>query len=326
MFAFNEPWWFLLLLLLIPMAYHHRRGLKVAVPTSSQLLFQNLPRSRTRFLVHGGFLLRALGITLAVLAMARPQYGKGEVKKISDGLDIMMVVDTSGSMRARDFVIGGDRPTRLEVVKRVMADFIKAREADRIGLVVFGTEAFTQAPLTMDHDSLQMFLSRIRISMAGDSTAIGDGIATAVKRLKDIEAKSKVVILLTDGTNTAGRVDPLAATAAAKTLGVKIYTIGVGSQGKVPINIGGRMRRVRMAIDEPLLKKIAGDTGGQYFRATATEALVKIYDNIDKLETREVELEEFRDFEERFSLFLWPALLFFFAEWLFGLTPWRKVP
>lgn len=223
-------------------------------------------------------------------------------------------------------MINNERPTRLEVVKSVIAQFIHERPDDRIGMVVFGTEAFTQAPLTLDHQVLNRFLTEVRVSMAGDATAIGDGLATAVKRLKDVTSKSRVVILLTDGSNTAGRIDPLAAAKAAEALGIRVYTIGVGSEGTAPMVIEGRTHMVPVEIDEKLLQEIARTTGGNFYRATDTEALVAVYRTIDRLEKTRAEIKQFRQLDEKFAVFLWPAISCLFLEALFMLTPWRRVP
>jgi Ca-activated chloride channel family protein len=269
---------------------------------------------------------RALALVLLAIAAARPQGGPVKAKQTNEGLDIILAIDTSRSMEARDFVLNGERPTRLEVIKDVISTFIGSRPADRIGLVVFGTAAFTQAPLTLDHEVLQRFVKRIKIGMAGDATAIGDGLGTAVNRLKDIEAKSKVVILLTDGSNTAGRLDPIAAAEAAKALGIKVYCVGVGSDGEVPIVIDGRLTRQRVEIDEDSLKQIATITGGVYFRATDTETLVKIYKTIDKLEKTKIQRDDMEDRDEHFRAFAGPALALLLLEALWGLTRFRRIP
>jgi Ca-activated chloride channel family protein len=271
-------------------------------------------------------LFRAAALALVVIALARPQTGPRGKNRSVEGLDIQLVIDTSGSMRAQDFELGGRRPTRLEVVKAVIEDFVMTRLDDRIGLVVFGTEAFTQAPLTLDHQLLQEFLKHIEISMAGDATAIGDGLATAVKRLKDTDSKGKIVILLTDGANNAGRIDPVTAAEAAKALGIRVYTIGVGSRGKVPITINGRTTQVEVDIDEALLEKISQMTDGRFYRATDTQALIDVYRAIDKLE-KTAARAPVRDIRrELFASFLWPALILLGLDILFGATRRRVVP
>lgn len=271
-------------------------------------------------------LFRALALALVVIALARPQTGPRGKNRSVEGLDIQLVIDTSGSMRAQDFELGGRRPTRLEVVKAVIEDFVMTRLDDRIGLVVFGTEAFTQAPLTLDHQLLQEFLKHIEISMAGDATAIGDGLATAVKRLKDTDSKGKIVILLTDGANNAGRIDPVTAAEAAKALGIRVYTIGVGSRGRVPITINGRTTQVEVDIDEALLEKISQMTDGRFYRATDTQALIDVYRAIDKLEKTAARAPVRDVRRELFASFLWPALILLGLDILFGATRRRVVP
>jgi len=223
-------------------------------------------------------------------------------------------------MNNRDFTWGRERPTRLEVVKKVITAFINERPDDRIGMVVFGTEAFTQAPLTLDHAVLGRFIDHIQIGMAGEATAIGDGLATAVNRLKSVEAKSKVAILLTDGGNNSGRVDPLAAAQAAASIGVKTYTIGVGSPPQ-PGNAGQGFD-----IDEKSLEEIAKTTGGKYFRATNTETLIKVYDTIDKLEKTKVKIDSFANYEDLFTSLVAIALVCLIIELLLGLSRLRRLP
>jgi Ca-activated chloride channel family protein len=263
---------------------------------------------------------------LVIAALARPQLPDERGQRQSEGVDIMLAVDTSGSMRARDFEVHGQRPDRLEVIKAVIGDFIVARPDDRIGMVVFGSEAFTQAPLTLDHDVLQKFLDRVEIGMAGDGTAIGDGLATAVKRLKDAPGKSHVVVLLTDGANNAGRIDPLAAAEAAKALNVRVHTIGVGSEGVVPIVQNGRVFHIKADIDEKTLTAIAEATGGVYRRAVDTDALVNVYREIDKLEKTRSDTPEHRRGRDVFSPFLTWATALLMLEALWRLSRYRRVP
>jgi Ca-activated chloride channel homolog len=272
-----------------------------------------------------GNLMRLCVLLIGIFAMARPQ-GPSELFRHVDGHDIMLVVDTSGSMKARDFVIDGERPTRLEVIKKVIAEFIDSRPNDRIGLVVFGTEAFTQAPLTLDHDVLISFLNQIEIGMAGEATAIGDGLATAVNRLKDFKEDSKTIILLTDGANNAGRFDPEAATQSATAFKIRVHTIGVGSEGEIPIVSNGQVIYTRVDIDEKMMTKISAATGGVYRRAKDSEALRGIYQEIDRLERRAV--DDQRQLQGR-DYFTWPIafmLLLFFLEMLWRLTKWRVIP
>jgi Ca-activated chloride channel family protein len=290
-------------------------GLLLAVSKSRWIAFRHLL-----------FICRSAAVICLVFALARPQAGRGEVKRTTEGLDIMLVIDTSGSMRALDFEINGKRLDRLDVIKTVMRDFIEKRPDDRIGMVVFGTNAFAQAPLTLDHDVLLRFLEGIQIGMAGDGTAIGDAIGVASNRLKDLAAKSKIAILLTDGKNTAGKIDPREVAKAAKAVGVKVYTIGAGSNGLVPMPTEAGIVQVKTELDEALLKDIADTTGGQYFRATDTEKLVEIYSTIDKLEKTKVETPTFQIHDEKYAVFVWPGLIMMILELFLGLTRLRRLP
>ena len=292
--------------------------------------FLSLPRSPRWHLRNLPLVIHAIALLLLVIAAARPQVGRTTTERKSEGLDIVLAVDTSGSMRALDLKLNGNRYDRLTVVKNVIKEFIEKRVDDRIGMVVFGSEAFTQAPLTLDHEVLFRFLGDLEIEMAGPATAIGDGLVTATKRLKDLKSKSKVVILLTDGENTAGNVSPDAAAQAAATLGVKVYTIGVGSNGLAPMPVrtlfGTTTQNVEVRIDEKVLQAIADKTGGKSFLASNTEALRKVYATIDKLEKTEVEVREYVDYKEAGYLFMWPALFLMLFDLLMGLTRLRRIP
>jgi Ca-activated chloride channel family protein len=233
-------------------------------------------------------------------------------------------------MEALDFFIDGERVTRLQSVKNVVAEFIKNRPNDRIGMVVFGEDAFTQAPQTLDHGILLSFLEEVKIGMAGDRTAIGLAVGIAVKRIKDLPSKSKVLILLTDGSNNVNTLSPEKASEIAKSFGVKIYTIGVGSKGKAPFLVEGifgqRLVYQQVDIDEETLKKIADITGGRYYRATDTESLKKIYDEIDQLERTEITRREYVEYEEHYAAFSFFGLGFLLLEILLGHTFFRKLP
>lgn len=325
------PWVLLLLFLLIPLIYRtYWAKTQVALRYSSTQGFKKLPVTVMGGVRHGLFWLKIAAFTLLVIAVARPQIGKSVTQRKSEGLDIVLAIDTSGSMRALDLKLNGTRYDRLTVVKNVLVKFIEKRIDDRIGMVVFGSEAFTQAPLTLDHEVLLTFLGDLQIEMAGPSTAIGDAIATASKRLKDLESKSKIIILLTDGENTAGTVDPREAAKAASTLGIKIYTIGVGSNGQAPMPSGGLLgmfnRNVRVNLDEKLLKEVAALTGGQSFLARDTQGLVKVYDTIDKLEKTEIQIDEFIDYKEAAHYFLWPAIILIILDSLAGMSRLRSLP
>lgn len=327
-----ENSWLLLLGLIIPLIMYNyiRRGGTSRLKFSSLNTLKQLKTSKSVYLRHSLIVLRVFCILLLVLAIARPQSGKKTTEIITEGVDIMLVLDTSGSMQALDFEVGGKRINRLEVAKNVVADFVKGRENDRLGMVVFAEEAFTQCPLTLDHGVMLSFLNKVQIGMAGDGTAIGSAIGTAVKRLKDIKAKSKVIILLTDGRNNAGRLNPEKAAEIAKKYGVKIYTIGAGTKGKAPFLVktffGSRYVYKQVDIDEGTLRQIADITGGKYFRAQDTEGLKKIYTQIDKLEKTEVMTKEYIDYNELFS---WPLLLalgVLLLEMLLANTRFRRIP
>lgn len=326
---FAEPLWLLLLPLFL-LVYFIRRALlrrrkPQGVMTPSVKVFGGTRRkpSTLRFL---GPWFRALTLILVVVALARPQGGKHTGSRSAEGVDIMLAIDTSGSMKARDFVIDGERPNRLEVIKRVIADFISERPDDRIGIVVFGTEAFTQAPLTLDHEVLLKFLDQLEIGMAGEATAIGDGLATSVLRLKNQLGESRVVVLLTDGANNAGRMDPMAASAAAKSFGIRVHTIGVGSEGEVPIISNGQVTYIKADIDEKLLNAISQETGGLYRRAMDTEALKSVYQEIDRLEKRRLDVKDQRSGRDFFLYPLLAALICLGLELMWRTTKWRAIP
>ncbi len=275
-------------------------------------------------------ILRAACLILLVLTAARPQFYNVSREIRSPGVDIVMCIDTSGSMQALDFELNGDPVTRLTAVQKVVSDFIKKREIDRIGLVVFGEEAFTQAPLTLDKGLLLGLVDKMSIGMAGDRTAIGSALAIGGKRLKDLEAKSKILILLTDGRHNAGDLTPEQAAEAVHTLGVKIYTIGVGGTGPAPFRVksllGTRIVRRKVDLDESTLRKVADIGGGKYFRATDTAGLAEIYDIIDRAEKTEIKVKEFFHFRELYSYFLIPALIMLGLEIMLKSTILRTVP
>lgn len=330
-FEFAYPWVLASAILLLPMILKYLKGQgRVVLRYSSTQGLNGLPRSPVSSLRHSLFWLKVLLLMLLILAAARPRFGKSMSERKSDGLDIVLAIDTSGSMRALDLKLNGSRYDRLTVVKNVLLEFIKKRIDDRIGMVVFGTESYTQAPLTLDHEVLIRFLGELAIEMAGPQTAIGDALATASKRLEKIHSKSKIIILLTDGENTAGTVDPREAAAAAKALGIKVYTIGVGSNGMAPMPVQGffgtTTRNVPVKIDQALLQEIAATTGGKAFLAANTEALREVYNTIDQLEKTEVSVEEYMDYKEAGSIFLLPALLLFILQSILDMTKFRTLP
>jgi Ca-activated chloride channel family protein len=272
--------------------------------------------------------LRTSCLILLALAAARPQFYNVSREIQSPGVDIILCLDTSGSMQALDFKLNGEPVTRLTAVKKVVSDFLKKRDMDRIGLVVFGDEAFTQSPLTLDKGLLLGLIERVEIGMAGDSTAIGTAIAIGAKRLKDLEAASKILILLTDGRHNAGDITPSESAEAARSLGIKIYTIGVGGKGPAPFKVrtvfGVRVVHQQVDLDEETLRQVARIGKGKYFRAADTEGLSEIYDLIDREEKTESKVKEFFHFEELYLYFTIPALVLLALE-LFLKNTWLRI-
>ncbi|MBZ0198315.1 MAG: VWA domain-containing protein [Ignavibacteriaceae bacterium] len=326
--TFAFPWvlYFLAIIPLMAVWYWiKKRKSHASITYSSVGTFKDLSptiRERLRFFPD---LLRLLAIGLFIVALARPQTFSSGENVYTEGIDIAMVLDISGSMLAEDL-----KPNRLEAAKNVMDEFISARTSDRIGLVVFARDAFTQCPLTIDYSVLRNLLSQIKSGMIEDGTAIGNAIANGVNRLKDSNAKSKVVILLTDGVNNAGEVDPVSAAEIAKTFGVRIYTIGVGTRGEAPYPVatpfGTRYQMIPVEIDENILKEIANTTGGKYFRATNNTALVNIYKEIDSMEKAKVEITSYRNAAEMFYGWLGAGLLLILLEFGLNKTVLRKLP
>lgn len=275
--------------------------------------------------------LRSLVIILLIIGLARPQAGKEETKITTEGIDIALALDVSGSMLAEDFEIRGERHNRLFVVKDVVEGFVKGRKNDRIGMVVFAGMAYTQCPLTLDYGVFLQFLKKVEIGMIEDGTAIGSAIGTCVNRLRESDAKSKVIILLTDGRNNAGEIDPLTAAEIAKTLKMKIYTIGAGTKGLAPFPttdfFGNKvLKPVKVDVDDKILTEIAKMTGGMYFRATDTESLKEIYAEIDALEKTKVEVKQYTEYKELSPYFTLPAFGLFVLEIILANTRFRKIP
>tara|TARA_B100000686_G_scaffold355261_1_gene471730 strand:- start:7905 stop:8912 length:1008 start_codon:yes stop_codon:yes gene_type:complete len=329
-FRFQDPW-LLFGMIVIPiliMVYRDRR--QAVIRFSSIATLKMLVVQRPKLLRIFPIILRCITVIILILALARPQEGRYTREILSRGVDIMLAIDTSGSMRALDFTRGDQRITRLNVVKEVVSNFVGNRSNDRLGLIAFGAEAFTQCPLTLDHEVVLKFINKMTIGMAGDSTAIGSAIGIAVKRLKDLEAKSKVIVLLTDGRNNAGFITPEQSANIAKTYGVKIYTIGVGTRGRVPFLVdtilGQRYVYQQVNIDEVTLKSIAEKTGAQYFRATDLESLRNIYAQIDQLETSDVKIKEHTNFTELFPIFLVPSLMCLLLEIFISNTRLQRIP
>ena len=276
--------------------------------------FRNLP-----------FILRLLALTCIIVALAHPQLKNEEKQTEGEGVDIVLCIDVSGSMTAQDF-----SPNRMEAAKKVATDFVDRRLTDRIGIVIFSGESFTQCPLTTDHAVLKMQIDQIRNGLLEDGTAIGSGLATSVDRLRASKSKSKVVILLTDGINNGGLIDPSTAKEIAKAFHVKVYTIGVGTDGFAPTPVstpmGIVMQNQKVAIDEKLLMNIAAETGGQYFRAKDNIALSNIYNEIDRMERSKVEITTFHRTTEKYYPFVFAALAFILLEVLLRFTVFKRFP
>ena len=330
--TFQHPW----ILLLLPVAaavllYSMKGERQPAVRFSTGSLLGGLKTTLKLRLLRGIIFLRMLALFLIIIALARPQLMLQESRIETEGIDIVLAVDTSTSMLAEDFELGGKRENRLEVVRDVVKDFISRRHSDRIGIVAFAAHAYTISPLTLDYGWLMQNLERVKIGMTEDGTAIGSGISSALNRLKDSEAKGKVVILLTDGRNNAGKISPLTAADAARALNIKVYTIGAGSKGLVPYPakdfFGNTVyRQVQIDIDEETLKKIAEKTKALYYRATDTKSLRNIYAEIDKIEKTPIEEKGYTEYKELFHLFLIPALVILLMEVILKNTTLRRIP
>lgn len=305
--------WILSFLVLLPVLawLKGKRGHPPAFLYSSVQLVRavlNVSRSRS-----GGFLaaLRWLALAAFIVALAQPRLSKSQTQVKASGIDIAVAIDLSGSMASEDFVVHGERVSRIDMAKKVLKGFIDKRPNDRIGLIAFATDAYIAAPLTLDHDFLLQNLDRLNLDVIdGSHTAIGSGLSTAINRLRDQKAKSKIVILMTDGQNNAGKLAPLTVAEAAQALGVKVYTIGVGMRGQAPMpgrDIFGRKvyQMMPVDIDEDTLKKIADMTGGKYYRADNAEHFQQIYAEIDKLEKSEAVIKKYTEYRE---LFIWPLL------------------
>ena len=329
---FASPHYLWLLTLLAPMtAYYVWRtmqgGAAIRISTVAGVL--HAPKTVRHYLRHLPFALRAAAFALLVVALARPQDIEQNVRTNTEGIDIVLAIDVSASMLARDF-----RPDRITAAKEVAGSFVADRYGDRIGLVVFAAEAFTQSPLTTDQSTLQTLLARIRSGLIDDSgTAIGNGLATAINRLRESEAKSKVIILLTDGVNNRGQIAPMTAAEIARAQGIRVYTIGVGTEGTAPypaVDIYGQptgdVVMAKVEIDEKTLGAMADLTGGKYFRATDNAKLKAIYDEINQLEKSKVEVTEHVTYHEQYLLWALAGLLLLFAEFLFANLVLKRIP
>lgn len=325
---FANPYFFLLFLLVPAMVafyffYLNKKRTQIQFPG-----FENFngmrPSFRQRFYFLP-FLLKLLAFSAAIIALARPQSSMSGRDVRTEGIDIMMALDISSSMLAEDL-----KPNRIEAAKDVAEEFIDSRPNDRIGLVVFGGESFTQCPLTTDHSVLKNLFTGIQSGILADGTAIGEGLGTAVNRIRNSKAKSKVIILLTDGVNNVGAIAPETAGEIAKTFGIRVYTIGVGTRGMAPYPFktpfGIQYQNVEVQIDEAVLKKIADETDGKYFRATNTSKLKEIYSEIDKLEKTKIDVKEFHNYTEEFYPFALAALLLLLLDIFLRYTYFKKLP
>jgi Ca-activated chloride channel family protein len=330
---FLQPeWLWLLALLPLVMIWRGRRGPVAAIEFSDVGLAREVSRrSRARI---GGWvwLLPLLAAALMIVGLARPQRGNSRTEVTANGIDIVLGLDVSGSMQALDFLVDGHRVNRIEVVKSVVSKFIEERPNDRIGLIAFAAAPYLVSPLTLDHDWLQQNLERVSTAVGNDDgTAIGSAIAAGVNRLRKTNAKSKVMILLTDGMNNTGKISPPAAAEAAKALGVKVYTIGVGVRGMAPIPMkdqAGNTRLVmdRVDVDEKTLQAVAGQTGGTFYRATDTDSLQKIYEQINRLEKTALTVQKFEHYDELYSWALIPAIAFLGLGVGLQHTRFRRLP
>ena len=326
---FANPYLLWLLVLVVPMiAFYIFRTLKggAAIRISSVEGVRKAPRTWRYWFRHLPFVLRCGAFVAIVVALARPQDIEEQSRTNAEGIDIMLSIDISGSMLARDF-----KPDRITAAKEVAGEFIADRYGDRIGLAVFAGESFTQSPLTTDKSTLQTMLARIRSGVVEDGTAIGNGLATAINRLRESDAKSKVVILLTDGVNNRGEIAPLMAADIAADMGIKVYTIGVGTRGKAPypaVDMFGNMtfQMADVEIDEETLEEIASRTGGKYFRATDKAKLKAIYDEINQLEKSKVEVTDLTIYHEQYLPLVLLAIALLLVEFLFGQVLLKRIP
>ncbi|MCG9912027.1 MAG: VWA domain-containing protein [Flavobacteriales bacterium] len=328
--SFAHPQLFWLLLIIPILAVHYwvyRKKRRASVSLSTLSVFENIPRTLKEKTAGIPFVLRLLAIALFIMALARPRGSVGIRDVKTEGIDIMFALDISASMLAKDF-----KPDRLQASKEIAVDFIKKRPDDRIGLVIFAGESFTQCPLTSDHSVLINLFSDVKTGMVQDGTAIGDGLATAVSRLKNSTSKSKVIILLTDGVNNRGNIAPVTAGEIAKTFGVRVYSIGVGTMGKalspVAMYMDGAYQYdyIDVKIDEPTLTQISEVTGGRYFRATDNESLKDIYTEIDQMEKTLFKVKEFEHKPDRYFWVLAAGLLFLLLEFILKNTVYRGIP
>ncbi len=310
MFRFESPL-FLFLILLLPLIWYFKERQDQGPMIRVSSLFGSHAAQPSIFIILYRFLpaIRYLALALMIIALARPQYGIEKMRVKTEGVNIILALDLSESMSALDFKLDGKIVTRLDAVKAVVKSFIMKRDGDRIGMVVFGSQAYTQIPLTRDYNTIAFMLDRLEIGAAGPRTAIGDAIGISLKRLEDVESKSNIIILLTDGKSNSGELSPTTAAGIAKERGIKIYTIGVGQQGTAPFRVvdpifGERYVQQRVDIDYDTLEQIAKMTSGQFYRASDTQTLNTIYQQVDSLETTEKEVTTWADYQELYFNFL----------------------
>ena len=327
-FASPKILWFLLLLIPLVAYYIYRTrqgGAAVIVSTVDSV--KRAPKSWRYFLRHIPFVLRCVALTLIVVAIARPQSAEHYTNTTTEGIDIVLTVDVSTSMLAKDFT-----PDRLSVAKEVASEFIGDRTGDRIGIVVFAGESFTQSPLTTDQSALQTMLGRITSGVIEDGTAIGNGLATSINRLRESDAKSKVVILLTDGVNNRGEISPVTAAKITKEMGIRVYTIGIGRRGTAPYPVFDERGRevdvvnMKVEIDEKMLRDIATQTGGEYFRATDKQTLEAVYERINTLEKSKIEVENRTTLHEEYLRFVLWALAALILEFIINRIVLKRIP
>ena len=326
--SFKNPEFFYLFLLLIPMIAWYiwkQKKAGASIQFSSDMGFARIPMSWKYYFRHSVFVLFLMSMSMLIVVLARPQSSNSWQNVTTEGIDIVIALDISSSMLAMDF-----QPNRIEAAKNVATQFISGRQNDKIGLVIFSGESFTQCPLTTDHATVINLFRNIESGMIEDGTAIGNGLATAVSRLKESTAISKVIILLTDGVNNRGEIAPVTAAELAKTFGIRVYTVGIGTIGTAPYPMqtpfGVQVRDMKVDIDEPTLMKIAETTDGKYFRATNNNKLAEIYKEIDKLEKSKIDVKEYSKKEEEYMKYGLAAALFLIIGLFLKSTIFRNIP
>lgn len=333
MFVFGSPA-YLLLLFAVPAAvfFSLMKARRSAINLPVTDFLNGLPTGLSSKIARLVPVLKYAAMVIAIISLARPQFALRQNEIISEGVNIVMTLDISGSMSALDFKLDGKRVTRLDAVKSVVRDFISKRTGDRIALVVFASQAFTQIPLTRDYSTISYVLDKVEIGAAGLETAIGDAIGISLKRIEDVKSKSNIIILLSDGKSNAGELTPEEALQIAADKKIKIYTIGVGTNGVVPFlnkdKLSGRqyVDQARFETDEATLEKIATKTGGKYYKAENIEALASVYEEIDRLEKTKIKIKDHSEYKELYPYFVFSALLLFMIHALLSNTRFLKVP